>query len=355
MSSLACGDDHKPEHKDLLLEDDEEDDWQDVNPTPSLIYGKLTSHPRVSSNVLVPRLWQHPLVFHGIKFRRYVNLVNFLLSGQEKPPLHYCKNDPGNKSHPPIWHVIWHLDGKLITPEEWRVIRLMVVTVAPLTCTASAQGIFPLLPLPSGSRAVRELEVLAPLLSYCARTWKGEKTLVVSSSSGVPPSVVNTSSAGPSSHLVHVSPHHAALTSAVHPHPQPAVLATLSKGVKAKHKQAKGGKDIASNTEPCHELSSSPCPLFLAIVQTDMASTLGPQKKSTPAIAPSTASTSSKIPVNIVQKAMSTWQAKANCHAPLDDDDVAPHSQSTTPPAEDPTVTEPEVVTNPRGSRELKE
>jgi hypothetical protein len=66
MSSLACGDDHKPEHKDLLLEDDEEDDWQDVNPTPSLIYGKLTSHPRVSSNVLVPRLWQHPLVFHGM-------------------------------------------------------------------------------------------------------------------------------------------------------------------------------------------------------------------------------------------------------------------------------------------------
>jgi hypothetical protein len=133
------------------------------------------------------------------------------------------------------------------------------------------------------SQAVRELEVLASLLSYCARTWKGEKMLAcilqdkpthpdppshppshassrsrppsslshshsrastpglappssVGSSSGVPSSVVNPSSTGPSSHLVHVSLHCAALILAVHPGPWPAVPATLSKGVKAMHR-----------------------------------------------------------------------------------------------------------------------
>ena len=40
---------------------------------------------------------------------------------------------------------------------------------------------------------------------------------------------------------------------------------------------------------------------------------------------------------------MSTRQAKADCCAPLDDDDMAPQSQPMTPPAEDPTPTEQEV------------
>jgi hypothetical protein len=130
---------------------------------------------------------------------------------------------------------------------------------------------------------------------------------------------------------------------------------------------SKGADNRSTCVEPCHELSSSSCPSFLAIVQTDLASTLvcsilvaditlltnqhhpcqGPQKKSTPAIAPSTASNSSKILVNFMQKAVLTWQAKANHCAPLDDDDVAPQSQSTTLPAEDPTVTEPEVCSLP--------
>ena len=40
---------------------------------------------------------------------------------------------------------------------------------------------------------------------------------------------------------------------------------------------------------------------------------------------------------------MLTQQAKADCHAPLDDDDMAPQSQLMMPPAEDPTATEKEV------------
>jgi hypothetical protein len=102
-----------------------------------------------------------------------------------------CKNDPdvhispGNKSCPPIWHVIWHLDGKLITPKEWRIIHLVVVTIVS-TClhslsmrhpsTATQQQMMSFYQhyfIKEWNQVVRELEVLAPLLSYCARTWKG--------------------------------------------------------------------------------------------------------------------------------------------------------------------------------------
>ena len=65
------------------------------------------------------------------------------------------------------------------------------------------------------------------------------------------------------------------------------------------------------------------------------------QNKSASAVEPSAASPSSKTTAKVTQ--MLTRQAKADCHAPLDDDDMAPQSQPMTPPAEDPTATEKEV------------
>ena len=56
---------------------------------------------------------------------------------------------------------------------------------------------------------------------------------------------------------------------------------------------------------------------------------------------PSAVSPSSKTTAKVTR--MSTQQAKADCRAPLDDDDVAPQSQPTMLPAEDPTATEQEV------------
>ena len=193
---------------------------------------------------------------------------------------------------------------------------------------------------------VRELEVVTPLLSYCGRIWKGEKTLAcimqdksappeppshpfsclsnhshpasslscshshTSTPGLVPPSTVNSSVAdpsnsAPSSCSAQVLPHHAALTLAVQPCPWPAAPATMSKVAKAKHrhksspsqsdKQPRGSENVTSSSNPgkdpptpsltlieyiflehAHErgLSSSSCPLFLAIVQADRASSL---------------------------------------------------------------------------------
>ena len=56
---------------------------------------------------------------------------------------------------------------------------------------------------------------------------------------------------------------------------------------------------------------------------------------------PSATSPSSKTTAKVTQTL--TQQAKADCRTPLDDDDVAPQSQPTTLPAEDPTATEQEV------------
>ena len=211
-----------------------------------------------------------------------------------------CKTDPnihtspGNESHPPMWLVVWHMDGTLIMTDKWKVIHESAVTIVsthlhcfPIrhlppsaACQLWKMAFYQCYFLKEWQQAVRELEVLAPLLSYCGTTWKVEKMLgcilqekpappqpsshphshlsshscpssslsrsdscastpafappsSVSSSHGIPSSI-NDPFKPASSHLVQLSPHRAALTSGVQLHP---VLSTTNKAVKAKHRQ----------------------------------------------------------------------------------------------------------------------
>ena len=166
--------------------------------------------------------------------------------------------------------IIQHMDGVLITANEWKTIRESVVTIASthLHCLSirhlppsaawqpQKMAFYRHYFIKEWHWAVRELEVVTPLLSYCGGIWKGEKTLACimqdksappeppsrpfsclsnhshpasslsrshsrTSTPGVaPPSTVNSSVAdpsnsAPSSRSVQVSPRHAALTSAV--------------------------------------------------------------------------------------------------------------------------------------------
>ncbi|KAN0130414.1 hypothetical protein V8E53_011815 [Lactarius tabidus] len=158
-----------------------------------------------------------------------------------------------------------------ITPEEWRVIHLMAVTVASthlhclsmrhLPSFAATQwqkmSFYQHYFIKEWSQAVRELEVLASLLSYCARTWKGEKMLACilqdKPTHPDPPSHPFTCFKSFPSSFFSITFTFLCLN----PWPCPSL----------EYKWAKGGKDITSNTEPPHELSSSPHPLFLAILQ----------------------------------------------------------------------------------------
>ena len=222
---------------------------------------------------------------------------------------------PGNESRPPMRQIIRHVDGALITADEWKTIRESAVTVAStrLHClsirhlppSAARQprkmAFYRRYFIKEWHRAVRELEVVAPLLSYCGGIWKGEKTLACimqdksappeppsrplsrlsnhsrppsslsrshsrASTPGVaPPSTVNSSVAdpsnsAPSSRSARVSPRRAALTSAVRPRPRPAVPATTSKVAKAKRrresspsrsdKRPRGSEDVTSSSNP---------------------------------------------------------------------------------------------------------
>ncbi|KAF8256522.1 hypothetical protein EI94DRAFT_1822438 [Lactarius quietus] len=104
------------------------------------------------------------------------------------PPVHLSAS---NTSQPPMQHIIWHEDGWLITLEEWKSIQQSVVLVAHTWLDVLSTGHLP----PSATsvpqkkvfyrhhflkewlQALRELELLTPLLSLCGSTWKAEKVL----------------------------------------------------------------------------------------------------------------------------------------------------------------------------------
>ena len=220
-------------------------------------------------------------------------------------------------SHLPWQQTIQHMDGALITADEWKTIHELAVTVASTCLHCLSIRHLP----PSAAQqpwkmafyhyqhyfikewhwAIREWEVVAPLLSYCGGIWKGEKTLAcimqdmssppeppshpllcllshscpASSLSHshshtltpglAPPSTVNSSIAdpsnsAPSSYSAQVLPCCAALTLAVWPHPWPVVPVIMSKVVKAKcrcksspswlDKWPRGSEDVTSLSNP---------------------------------------------------------------------------------------------------------
>ena len=232
-----------------------------------------------------------------------------------------CKTDPnihtfpGNKSHLPMQLVVQHMDGTLITTNKWKVIHELAVTIvsthlhclpirhlpSSAVCQLWKMAFYQCYFLKEWQQAVRELEVLAPLLSYCGTTWKAEKMLQcilqekptppqpsshphlhlsshscpssslshsdshtstpafappssVGSSCSIPSSINNPSKPA-SSHSVQVSPHCAALMLGVQPCP---VLSTTNKAVKAKHRQELSPVQLNKQPRGSDGVASSP-------------------------------------------------------------------------------------------------
>ena len=228
----------------------------------------------------------------------------------------------GNESRPPMRDIIRHEDRRCLTTEEWKAIRQSAVTVV-RTCLetlstrhlpSSAANVprkknfYRRYFLKEWSQALRELELLAPLLTLCAGVWKADKTIgtvlqdsksgpqepsrppsrassvtsslsraasrastpglappssTIGSSRGAPSSTLASSRAAPSSCQSRPSPHRVILNkSSVRPRPVSGAAepASANKGAASKgkrrhepsplltEKRAKGDEDQASNS-----------------------------------------------------------------------------------------------------------
>jgi hypothetical protein len=223
-----------------------------------------------------------------------------------------CKADPivnvteDNESRPSMRRSIRHEDGSVVSNSQWKEMRQAAVTVAhdclgSLVVSAHLSGgkkrkkMFYKRNFPADwSRALRQLEAAAPLLSLCSGEWKADQTLgsvlpipIVkptarpsrsSTPSSLGPSRVGRSSSHVSSHAAppssvapsssipprsaHTSPRRVALKSAQHAKslkPVPVVKATASKGKRRREPSpsSRAGKKTKSDEDAMSSVSST--------------------------------------------------------------------------------------------------